>query len=199
MKTMLLSTSLIAMTVLASGQTMAKDTLIDLDNARVGGFGGLQFKSSHIQDQQTFEIGGIGGVTFTSGKHSVMFGGGGFGLVNELDWGTSASNEKLEVGYGGFIVGYTYMPEALVHVETQLLLGAGGASVVDPYDSSYVTQNGSFLITELMTQVEVNVTDFVEIGLGASYRKVSDPGISGLKARDLSKPGFFVTFQFGSL
>jgi len=191
---------LIAAIAAASGltatSTFARDTLIDLDNARVGGFGGPVFKTSQIDGEQTFEIGGSGGATFTTGKHSIMLGGGGYGLVNELNWG---NDEKLEIGYGGFIFGYTYNPEALVHVDTQLLLGAGGGTVIDPNDSSSTSDVGTFLISEITTQVEVNVTDFLEIGIGASYRLATNPSISGLSANDLSSPGFLISFQFGSL
>ncbi|WP_320822443.1 hypothetical protein [Reinekea sp.] len=194
-------TSLVTLTVWLASCALAttasaKDTLIDLNNARVGGYGGPVFKSSKIQNEQTFEIGGSGGATFTTGKHSILLGGAGFGLVNELNWGSA---EKLEMGYGGFLLGYTYNPEALVHVDTQLLLGAGGATVIDPDDASASSDVGTFLITELTTQVDVNVTDFMEIGLGASYRWASNPSIDGLSAGDLSKPGFFISFQFGSL
>lgn len=179
--------------ILATG-AMAKDSLIDLDNARVGGFGGPVFKTSEIKGDQTFEIGGMGGATFTTGKHSVMIGGGGFGLVNELDWGT---DEKLEMGYGGFIFGYTYDPESLVHVDTHLLLGAGGVQAYDTNNNE--TDNGTFLITELSSQLEINLTEFMEVGVGASYRLTTDPSMANLSGNDLSKPSVFISFQFGSL
>ncbi len=187
-----------AVVVIATGlvgtHAFAKDTLIDLDNARVGGFGGPVFKTSRIKGEQTFEIGGGGGATFTTGKHSIMIGGAGYGLVNELNWGV---DEKLEMGYGGFMFGYTYNPEALVHVDTQILLGAGGVHVIDSSNQS--SDTGTFLISEISSQVEINVTDFMEIGVGASYRLATDPSINNLDGDDLSKPGVFISFQFGSL
>jgi hypothetical protein len=181
-------------TGIAATHAMAKDSLIDLDNARVGGFGGPIFKTSQIQNEQTFEIGGMGGATFTTNKHSIMIGGAGYGLVNELNWG---ADEKLEMGYGGFLFGYTYNPEALIHVDTTLLMGAGGVSVINSVADT--SDNGTFLIAELASQVEINVTDFLEIGFGASYRMATDPSISSLDSGDLSKPGVFISFQFGSL
>lgn len=184
--------------VIASGvlttQAFAKDSLIDMDNARVGGFGGPVFKSTTIQGEPTFEIGGMGGATFTTGKHSVMLGGGGFGLVNELN---SDNGDRLEMGYGGFIMGYTYDPESLVHVDTTILLGAGG---ITPIDSDNAIGPGkTFLITEVTAALEVNLTRFMEVGIGGSYRLTSDPEISGLNSADLSNPGVFISFQFGSL
>jgi hypothetical protein len=181
---------------LISGTAIGKETLIDLENARIGGFGGPLFKVSQIDDSETFELGGMAGATLTTGKHSLILGGGGFSLVNELSW---SNNNSLEVGYGGLIMGYTYNPEALIHVDTFVLLGAGGASVIDSRDSNNPTETGSFLITELTSQVEVNVTDFLEIGIGASYRVTTNPDIDGLSASDLSKPSAHISFQFGSL
>lgn len=186
--------ALVVVTGIVGTHAIAKDTLIDLDNARVGGFGGPVFKTSEISGEQTFEIGGMGGATFTTDKHSVMIGGAGYGLVNELDWQT---DEKLEMGYGGVLFGYTYNPEALLHVDTTLLLGAGGVTSLDSSNSS--TDTGSFLVSELASQVEINVTDFLELGFGASYRLTTEPSLNGLTADDLSGPSAFITFQFGSL
>lgn len=190
-----LSAALLVLTSgIAATHVSAKESLIDLDNARVGGFGGPLFKTSQIQDEQTFEIGGMGGATFTTGKHSVMLGGGGYGLVNELSWN---NGDKLEMGYGGLMLGYTYNPEALVHVDTTLLLGAGGVTAINADND--ISDTGSFLITELSAAVEVNLTEFLEVGLGGAYRLTSDPSLPGLSNRDLSNPSLFISFQFGSL
>ncbi|MFC3702690.1 hypothetical protein ACFOND_13680 [Reinekea marina] len=191
-----LGLSVLTLTVALSGAAMAKDTLIDVENARIGGFGGPVFKASQIKNTETFELGGMGGATFTTGKHSIMIGGGGYGLVNEISWGV---NTQLEMGYGGLMVGYTYNPEALIHVDTFLMLGAGGASVIDSRNANNPEELGSFLVTELTSQIEINVTDFMEVGIGASYRLTTDPDITGLSAADLSKPGVHISFQFGSL
>lgn len=184
-----------ALTASLTSMSFAKSTLIDMDNARTGGFGGPAFKTSQIDGEQTFELGGIGGATFTTEKHSIMIGGGGFGLVNELEWST---DEKLEMGYGGLIFGYTYSPESLIHVDSQLLLGAGGVSVVNTATSSD-SDVGSFLLAELTALLEVNVTEFLEVGIGGSYRMLSDPNVVGLSASDLSTPSFVISFQFGTL
>lgn len=186
--------ALVVISGILATQVSAKESLIDLDNARVGGFGGPLFKTSQIQDEQTFEIGGMGGATFTTGRHSVMLGGGGYGLVNELGWN---NGDKLELGYGGLMLGYTYNPEALVHVDTTLLLGAGGVTTLNADND--ISDTGSFLISELSAAVEVNITEFMEIGVGGAYRLVSDPSLSGLSNNDLSKPSLFISFQFGSL
>lgn len=197
MKTKLISLTLaLSSLLLAANTAFAKDSLIDLDNARVGGFGGPVFKVSQIQGKETFEIGGMGGASFTTGMHSVAIGGAAFGLANEVQW---ENNTRLDMGYGGLMLGYTYNPEALVHVDTHLLLGAGGVTALDPSAPNNPEQLGSFLIAELGAQVEVNITPFMELGLGTSYRVTTDPSIEGLSSDDLSKPTLFISLQFGSL
>ncbi|MEJ2042267.1 MAG: hypothetical protein P8X74_13000 [Reinekea sp.] len=177
--------------LLAATQASAKDTLIDLDNASVGGFGGPTFKYSRIMGQDSLEIGGMGGATFTTGKHSIMIGGGGYGLVNEVD-------ENIDMGYGGLVFGYTYNPEAIAHVDSRLLLGAGSIEELhNPGSDDDVM--GSFLVAELSTQLDVNVTNFMEIGFGASYRTVTKPSKVNIANKDLSSPSLFISIQFGSL
>lgn len=174
----------------------AKETLIDMSDANVGGFGGPVFKVSAIKGEQTIEMGGMGGATFTGNNRSLILGGGGYGLVNEIDWGAS---NILEMGYGGFIIGYTFNPEALVHFESHLLLGGGGVVIRDPLIPGSNIDTGTFLVSELTVQVDINLTEFMELGIGASYRLTSKPGITGLDAADLSKPGLVISFQFGNL
>lgn len=179
---------------LASVSAEQKNSLIDMDNARSGGFGGPLVKYGDINGESSVMIGGEGAGTFTTGDHSLLIGGAGYGLVNEIDW---PGDRKLEVGYGGLMLGYTHKPDELVHVESKLLLGAGGATILDPQGGQDDT--GSFMVTELSISGEVNVTDFLEIGLGGAYRLASEPGIDGLSGRDLSGPSLVLSFQFGKI
>lgn len=179
---------------LASAPVLAKDALIDMDNARSGGFGGPVVKYGDINGDSAAMIGGEGAGTFTTGDHSFLIGGAGYGLVNELDWDT---DQKLEMGYGGLMIGYTHKPDSVVHVETKLLLGAGGVSIVDTAGDD--DDSGSFMVSELTVSGEVNVTEFLEIGLGGAYRLTSEPGIDGLSANDISGPSIVISFQFGQI
>ena len=180
--------------LIAAHTAQAKDTLIDMDNARAGGFGGPVVKIGPILDTSSVMIGGEGAATFTAGDHSLFIGGGGYGLVNEPDFG---SDEKLEMGYGGLILGYTHRPDQLVHVETKLLLGFGGVTIVDL--DGQRQDDAAIFVSEISITGEVNLTNFFEIGIGAAYRQTTQPNIDGLKARDLSGPSLVITFQFGSI
>lgn len=189
-----LCTTAILALMAAATPALAKDTLIDMDNARAGGFGGPVVKIGPILDTSSVMIGGEGAATFTAGDHSLFIGGGGYGLVNEPDFG---NNEKLELGYGGLILGYTHRPDQLVHVETKLLLGFGGVTIVDLDGNRQ--DDAAIFVSEVSIMGEVNLTDFFEIGVGAAYRQTTHPNIDGLKAQDLSGPSLVITFQFGSI
>jgi hypothetical protein len=173
----------------------AKTALIDMEDARSGGFGGPVVKLGTINGDNAVMIGGEGGGTFTSGPHSLIIGGAGYGLVNELEW--DASGRKLEMGYAGLLMGYTHKPDALVHWESKVLLGAGNVSVVDAGGSN--DEDANFLVSEFSLSGEVNVTDFLEIGIGGAYRLTSEPLINDLDAGDISGPSVFISFQFGQI
>lgn len=183
-----------ALLCLAGASADNKQSLIDIEDYRSGGFGGPVIKYGSLSDEGALMIGGGGAGTFTSGDHSLFIGGAGYGLVNELDWGT---DQQLEMGYGGLMLGYTHQPDRLVHVETSLLVGGGGVTILD--DQGNEDDNASFMVSELTVSGEVNLTDFLEVGLGGAYRLTSDPDISGLSAGDLSGPSVFLSFQFGKI
>lgn len=186
--------TLLPILVLLSLPVLAKDALIDMDNARSGGYGGPLVKYGEMGDETAILLGGEGAGTFTTGNHSLLIGGAGYGLINEPDWGT---DQTLDFGYGGLLIGYTHRPDAVVHVETKLLLGAGGVSLVDSDGSS--DDSGSFLVSEVTVGAEVNLTDFLEVGIGGAYRLTTDPSLNGVEADDLSGPSLVLSFQFGQI
>lgn len=173
----------------------AKTALINMEDARSGGFGGPVVKLGTVNGDNAVMIGGEGGATFTSGPHSLILGGAGYGLVNELEWDTQG--RELEMGYAGLMMGYTHQPDRVVHWESKVLLGAGSVSIVDPGGSD--DEDANFLVSEFSLSGEVNVTDFLEIGIGGAYRLTSEPLIDNLDAGDISGPSVFISFQFGQI
>lgn len=192
---LLIAPMLFGTALLLAAPAHAKNALIDMEDARSGGFGGPLVRLGTINGDSAVMIGGEGGGTFTSGPHSLIIGGAGYGLVNELEWDTTG--RKLEMGYAGLLMGYTHQPDNVVHWESKVLLGAGNVSVVDPGGSD--DEDANFLVSEFSLSGEVNVTDFLEIGLGGAYRLTSEPLIDNLDAGDISGPSVFISFQFGQI
>jgi len=186
---------LLPLVTLLSLPVFAKDTLIDMQNARAGGYGGPVVSYGEIGSETAIMLGGEGAGTFTTGNHSLLIGGAIYGLVNEPQWD---SNRKLDLGYGGLLLGYTHRPDAVVHVETKLLLGGGAVSLIDDGNSSN-DDEGSFLVSEISIGAELNVTDFLEVGVGGAYRFTTDPNVDGINNDDLSGPSVVLSFQFGQI
>lgn len=191
----LAGTALLLLCLPAQASDHTKTALIDMEDARSGGFGGPLVKLGTINGDNAVLIGGEGGATFTSGAHSLIIGGAGYGLVNELEW--DDTGRKLEMGYAGLLMGYTHQPDRVVHWESKVLLGAGNVSIVDSGGSN--DEDANFLVSEFSLSGEVNVTDFLEIGIGGAYRLTSEPLIDNLDAGDISGPSVFISFQFGQI
>ncbi|MFG1495610.1 hypothetical protein ABMA57_03175 [Saccharospirillum sp. HFRX-1] len=183
---------LLPLVAMLSLPAFAKDALIDMQNARSGGYGGPLVKYGQLGDETAIMLGGEGAGTFTTGVHSLLIGGAGYGLINEPEWG---NGQTLDMGYGGLLIGYTHRPDAVVHVETKLLLGAGSVSLSDGTDED----NGSFLASEVSVGAEVNLTDFLEVGIGGAYRLTTDPDLDGVSDDDLSGASVVLSFQFGQI
>jgi hypothetical protein len=181
--------------LLASTPALAKEALINMEDARSGGFGGPVLKLGSINGDNAVMLGGEGGGTFTAGPHSLIIGAAGYGLVNELEWDNTG--RKLEMGYAGLLLGYTHQPDRVVHWEARMLLGAGNVSIADTGGSN--DEDANFLVSEFSLSGEVNVTDFLEVGIGGAYRLTSEPLIDNLDAKDISGPSLFISFQFGQI
>ncbi|WP_108124298.1 hypothetical protein [Saccharospirillum mangrovi] len=184
--------TLIPLLVLFSLPAFAKDSLIDMQNARSGGYGGPLVKYGEVGSETAIMLGGEGAGTFTTGNHSLLIGGAGYGLINEPEW---APDTALDFGYGGLLLGYTHRPDAVVHVETKMLLGAGAVSL----DDGATEEKGSFLVSEVSIGAEINLTDFLEVGIGGAYRLTTDPSVDGITDDDLSGPSVVLSFQFGQI
>lgn len=83
---------------------------------------------------------------------------------------------RIEGGYGGLTLEYTLFPQSVVHLNIPITIGAGGFTYVDAQDPvGAVSPAGSqaFFALEGGAELELNVTKFMKVGLGVSYRSVS--------------------------
>jgi hypothetical protein len=110
-------------------------------------------------------------------KDRIYIGMGGSGLATDNEAGGSA--HTLEMGYGGFLVGYSVPTRELLNVTADVLVGAG-----------QVTLNGSdqddeFFLFEPSLGVELRVAPVLRLGLGAGYRYVGGAELPGVEDDDL--------------
>jgi hypothetical protein len=179
-----------------------------------GGFGGLVHKLTSIRGEAGLLMGGYGGWLI---NHRFMIGAGGYGLVTnvrasaESEAAYSPFNEALyiEFGYGGLMLEYVIAPSKLVHVNLQALVGAGGVTHRNNMYDNLLDEDGpdvrrygrreAVFVTEPAVNVELNVTNWLRIAAGGSYRFVSGVNeIEGLTNKDLSGPSGNLALKFGA-
>ncbi len=184
---------LIALTILATPAFVAAqevETLVGGD-LKSGGFGGAVVKLTEINDELGVLVGARGGWIIND---SFVLGGGIYGLANEEHFGdNSLDRRKLVMGYGGIELEYILRPNELTHVSFSVLVGGGAAA----WDEFGPDDEDAFFVTEPGLNVLVNVTTFMRVGFGASYRFVEDVDLAGLDDAALGGPSGAITFKFG--
>ena len=142
-------------------------TLFGFDS-KITGYGTLESKFTRLNDKDAVMIGGHGGVIFNS---YFYFGLGAYGLVTTNQFAGSFPEESLDMhmGYTGLMMGFNIMPTKVVHFSIPLFVGVGNLEL--EHDNIFV-ENSAFLLFEPGLQMEVNVAQFMKIGLGAGYRMV---------------------------
>jgi hypothetical protein len=157
------------------------------------------------------EIDNIQAVTF-GGKfewivgHSIGFGFGGNGFINEYHWDENLQRDVfLTGGYGGFIIEPILFPKFPVHLSFPVLLGAGGISYITKETQDYhnmIEDSEVFLIAEPAAELEFNITRHFRLALGASYRfttpfDVGASGTSPVSSDAIRSWSYMMTFKFG--
>jgi hypothetical protein len=167
-----------------------------------GGYGAPVVKFTQINDQFGLFVGARGGWII---NHSIALGIGGYGLANNIDWGDRLSELKprLMMGYGGFEIEIILNSDDLIHFTFDALIGSGAVNYWD--DDYFGTAHWDkwetadvFFVAEPAFNVDMNITSFFRVGVGASYRFISGVETLGLSNEDLSGFAGNVIFKFGS-
>ncbi|MTI39177.1 hypothetical protein [Fulvivirga lutimaris] len=173
-------------------------------NSKARGFGTLELKTTEIQDDIVLMPGVTGGMILNN--HFVL-GMGFYGIANEVDFvGVQPSTKQfLYGGYGGLMLGALIAPREIVHIYVPVLLGAGGAYITE---NDYRNDNGryinefdessAFAVIEPGIEIELNVTKFFKIGMGASYRYVTNSSLVNMSDDDLSGYSGSFSLKFGN-
>lgn len=173
-------------------------------NSMARGFGSLEFKTSEIKDDIVLFPGVTGGVILNN--HFVL-GMGFYGIANEVDFiGVQPQTKQfLYGGYGGLVLGGLIAPREIVHIYIPVLIGAGGAYITENdyrndsgrYINEY-DESSAFAVIEPGIEIELNVTKFFKIGMGASYRFVTESKLVNLTDDELSNYTGSFSLKFGN-
>ncbi|MFC1620156.1 hypothetical protein ACFL45_09445 [Candidatus Neomarinimicrobiota bacterium] len=174
-----------------------EQTLISADIDH-GGFGGMAYQLTQVDDNMAIMIGGHGGWII---NHTVYLGLAGFGMDGEFQLERDLEDQRyLNLGYGGLEVGLVVASNRLLHLTASTLLGGGGANYQQRDRDSDYRENpivDGFYVIEPALHLVMNVTRHFRVGLGARYRHVSGVDLEGLTDNDLSGLSGSLIFKFG--
>jgi hypothetical protein len=166
------------------------------------GYGGPLVSVTRMAGQTALLLGARGGAVLR--RHFVL-GAAGFSLVNEPSMPSSAQlgagSHNIKFGGGGFWFAYVLSPEWVVHPTFGVLLGGGsvGYQVTDQtpgFPATYTSS--SFFLAQPEIEVDVNVTRFMRVGVGAYYRVVVGVKLEDkLTNGDVGGPGALLAVKFG--
>lgn len=189
--------------LMGASEATAQERTVFNDSATTGGFGGPVVKVTSVNGQTAWMAGGRGGWVV---NHSLIIGGGGYGITSEVNAANSALSDQapldLQFGYGGVEVEYRFRPLSLWHVGLYTLVGGGSANYVKDVGSvaesqEHVGQSDAVFVFEPGVNAELNLARWFHINAGVTYRVVSGVTDSALRNRDLSGITGAVTFKFG--
>jgi len=159
----------------------------------VGFYFGFHSEYSQVAGYDAF---GAGGTFAMIANHGMAIGFSGKGFFTEPFEKIPGSSTSFSYtgGYGGFLIEPILFPKFPVHVSFPILLGAGGiakSTLINydyPYDYTevFVEDAEAFLIAEPGMEIEFNVTRWMRIGLGASYRFTSSLEPSSFESNPLN-------------
>jgi hypothetical protein len=179
-----------------------EETLIGNGEVSHGGFGGPMVKFTQVKNEFGVLVGGRGGWII---NHSFVIGGGGYGLVNNIEANNLYFGTKpfINLGYGGVELEYIIQSDRLIHFSVYTLVGAGGVSYRnslwdDDYRNDLNVTSDAFFVLEPTANVELNIISFFRINAGVSYRFISGVELDDLRNSDLAGPSAILTLKFGT-
>jgi hypothetical protein len=212
MKRVLLTTVVIlavsVLTVSAQDESGQMKTLSG-GGSSSGGYGAFTMGYSVIDDKSAFEF-GFRGMWIMNHTFAMGLGGSGFMSQPVYDAGDDTDN-FLTGGYGGLIIEPIVIPLEPVHVAFPILIGGGGISRVktnwDDWDNwddyeDYIPPTQFYMLIQPGAEVELNVTRFFRMCIGASYRIPIElynttPAVPELSPQAVKGFVFGMSFKFG--
>lgn len=173
------------------------ETLISKD-ASFGGFGSLLYGVSDINGQLVYMRGRRAAfVMNVAENHTLNVGLGEYRSGSNFDpvnWNVAGVNEpEMKLKYGGFEFEYVNSTRKLVHFGFQVMIGGGHVEYTNRNINVEKTRDNIFAVQPGLN-LHLNVTTWLRLTAGGSYRFVSNSDLMGTSDNDLS--GFAAMFGF---
>jgi len=204
---------IILLSLIFSIQPFAQEeTLIGNNEITHGGFGAPVIKYTQIKDEPAVLVGGRGGWII---NHSFIIGGGGYGLVNNIEANRPLVyipelppreyQPYINFGYGGLELEYIILSDNVTHFSVYTLIGAGGINyrnrLWDDWDfenqDAWNYGSDAFFVVEPAVNVEINIISFFRINTGVSYRFISGVNFYNLQNSDFAGLSAQLSLKFG--
>lgn len=139
-------------------------------------------------------------------SHSLGIGMGATGFINEFHYEPSIDRDVFFTGgYGGLYIEPVLLPRLPVHLAFPVLLGFGGISFISKdieFNENFLEDSKVFLLIEPSAELELNLTRFLRLAIGASYRlptpfNVGLPGSYTIDVESLRTLSYTVTLKLG--
>lgn len=144
--------------------------------AHQGGFFAFSFKGTEIHNEPALLAGARIGWTI---DRVVALGLEAHGLVPSVTQPYGAFDDKVRplLGYGGIFAEPIIGSNRSVHLTFPLFLGGGWAGYIDDWNNdnprTRLRQDAIIWVAEPGANIEINLTQWMRLGLGVSYRAVN--------------------------
>ncbi|HEY5615467.1 MAG TPA: hypothetical protein VIL52_05550 [Bacteroidota bacterium] len=184
-----------------------EQTLIGADDVEHGGYGALVIKFTSVNDDFGVLLGGRGGWII---NHTFSIGAAGYGLANNVRAHSPGpfGQEFVDFGYGGLDLEYISNSDNLIHLSIHALVGAGAVGFRygfgnndndwdNVFDHNDAHQYDAFFVVEPGINVDLNITGWFRVSLGAEYRYIGGVSSGATTNANLRGPSGMLTFRFG--
>lgn len=194
MKKAMLAGLILLISITARTQDREYKTIVDFEDVRISGQGGPFMQFTVVDGKFAHMMGGGGAILVGD----FFFGGYGLGLTNQIlvDREQYNAGDRLTISHGGFWLGYSLFGDRAIHVSFSSLIGWGQLGIRGENYPETLYPSGIFVVSPTL-ELELNLTQFFRLGMGASYNIYSFVDLPGYTSSDLSAPGGFLSFKFG--
>ena len=176
---------------------LAQEETIVGDNFHSGGYGGPVWKVGFFNGEDGILSGGRGAWII---NHKFTIGGGRYGLITDVKSDAVSNTGKslyIDLDYGGFEMEYIHKSDKLFHWTTHTMLGGGKVRLLE-HNPVKTIETEKFFIVEPSLNMDINVSRWFRIGIGASYRIVMGLDLEEISNSDISGPSGLLILKFGA-
>jgi len=153
-----------------------KEIMLDIDRVEHGWYFGFVNQYTRLNGKWADFAGARGGWII---NHSILLGASGYGLVYPTNREGltgkiyEGEEKRISMGFGGPMIEYFFQPDRLFTFAPALTVGAGSFEYIrsdDEDDDDESSHADTFFVIMPEIYVYANITEYIRVGIGLSYR-----------------------------